>query len=167
MNQSNVTTGTRWKTALWLTIIALVVSIAVLIPWNLKYRRQLIDAGNNCNLARASADSMQALLRKTQQQIVDQPGLYPWDILELKRKGLRDPVHDITADLMGHSELIPYEGVLGGTMGFYSEDMIHVLTARWVLAAFEDGHIGGNMLLEYRVSGEGEITWSVIDSYLH
>ena len=167
MNQRNVRAGTRWKGAIWLTIIALAVSIAVLLPWNLRCRRQLTESREDCSLAQAGADSLQGLLRKAEQEILNQPGLYPWDILELKRKGLHDPVHDITVDLMRHTELIPYEGVLGGTMGFYSEDMIHVLTKRWVLASFEDGHIGGKMLLEYQVSGGGEITWSVIDSYLN
>jgi len=55
---------------------------------------------------------------------------------------------------------------MGGTMGFYSQKDIHVLTSRWVLASFEDGHIGGRMLLEYDVSSGGEIQWKVISAYL-
>ena len=77
---------------------------------------------------------------------------------ELKQAGLSDPVHDLKADLQLHRELIPYPGVLGGTMGFYSDEDIRILGPRWVFARFEDGHIGGVMLLEYRVSG-GKITW--------
>ena len=67
---------------------------------------------------------------------------------------------------MQHRELIPYEGVMGGTMGFYSQKDIHILSSRWVLAAFEDGHIGGHMLLEYRVDPGGKIHWRVIVAYL-
>jgi hypothetical protein len=37
---------------------------------------------------------------------------------------------DIVADLKTHSELIPYKGILGGTMGFYGDNDIHVLTNR-------------------------------------
>ena len=51
-------------------------------------------------------------------------------------------------------------------MGFYSEDNIWILTKKWALALFEDGHIGGYILLEYTVSDNGEISWKVIDSYL-
>lgn len=72
---------------------------------------------------------------------------------------------DIINDLMKHDELIPYEGVLGGKMNFYSEKDIFVLSDKWVLAYFEDGHIGGNMLLEYSIKDD-KISWKVIDSYV-
>lgn len=88
------------------------------------------------------------------------------DIANLQKHGLSDPEEDLIADLMKHSELIPYEGVMGGTMGFYSPHDIHILSSRWVLAAFEDGHIGGHMLLEYRVDPGGKIHWRVIVAYL-
>jgi len=84
---------------------------------------------------------------------------------ELKEKGLKDPINDLKLDLIKHPELISEEPVLGGTMGFY-EDSIQIITKRWVLASFEDGHIGGHILLEYTVSDEGVISWQVIDSYL-
>lgn len=88
--------------------------------------------------------------------------LYPHQVEELKQKGLADPIQDIVADLMQHNELIPYEGVLGGTMCLCYPDAIHVLNSRWVLAYFEDGHIAGRMLLEYEVSAGGQITWKVL-----
>jgi hypothetical protein len=71
----------------------------------------------------------------------------------------------IANDLVAHPELIPYDGVLGGTMGFYSRDSVRVLSDRWVLASFEDGHRMGRMLLRYDVTDNG-IVWKVIDSYL-
>jgi len=67
---------------------------------------------------------------------------------------------------MKHNELIPYGGVLGGTMGFWSESDIHVLTLKWVFASFDDGHILEHMLLEYKVSDDGKISWKVLASYL-
>lgn len=88
------------------------------------------------------------------------------DKAQLQRRGLSHPEEDIVSDLMQHRELIPFEGVLGGTMGFYSEQDIHVLNSRWVLAAFEDGHIAGHMLLEYRVDPGGEIHWKPLSAYL-
>jgi hypothetical protein len=81
-------------------------------------------------------------------------------------KQLDNQVKDIVSDLMKHPELIPHKGVLGGTMGFYSEQNIKVLNSKWVLAQFEDGHIGGWMLLEYKVLKSGSISWKVIDSFL-
>jgi len=84
----------------------------------------------------------------------------------LKVKGFTGDLEDIVLDLQTHSELIPFEGVLGGTMGFYSDKHIHLLTDKWVLAYFEDGHIFGFMLLEYDIK-DGEIIWKVIDSYLY
>ncbi len=71
----------------------------------------------------------------------------------------------IINDLMKHPELIPYDGVLGGTMGFYDTEGIQVLSDRWVFAGFDDGHINGYMLLSYR-NNDGKIYWEVIDSYL-
>lgn len=69
-------------------------------------------------------------------------------------------------DLIKHPELIPHNGVLGGKMGFYRESDIKVLNDKWVFAEFEDGHIGGAMLLEYKVSKDGAITWKVLESSL-
>ena len=88
------------------------------------------------------------------------------DIAYLQKNGLSDPEEELIANLMQHTELIPYDGVMGGTMGFYSKKDIHILSIRWVLAAFEDGHIGGHMLLEYRVDSGGKINWRVIEAYL-
>jgi uncharacterized coiled-coil protein SlyX len=68
-------------------------------------------------------------------------------------------------DLKQRQDLIPYEGVLGGTMGFYDENQIRILNHRWVYAHFEDGHIGGEILLKYNISEDGNIKWEVIDSF--
>jgi hypothetical protein len=85
-----------------------------------------------------------------------------YDINEMKKSGLRNPVQDIISDLQKHRELIPYKGILGGEMGFYYKNEIRVLTNKWVLAYFEDGHYGGYLLLEYLVNSNGKITWKRI-----
>ncbi|NLO75834.1 MAG: hypothetical protein GX092_03020 [Clostridia bacterium] len=84
----------------------------------------------------------------------------------LKRQGFTGKLQDIIDDLTEHSELIPFEGVLGGKMGFYNKEDIYVLSDKWVLAKFEDGHIGGNMLLRYSVKNN-KISWEVLDAYLY
>lgn len=92
--------------------------------------------------------------------------LYSWDIEEMKGRRLKEPVKDIISDLMQHRELIPYGGSLGGTMKFYSDSQVWVLTKKWVLAYFEDGHNGGHLLLEYEVTNDGKIKWKVLASYI-
>jgi hypothetical protein len=92
--------------------------------------------------------------------------LFSWDIEQMKRKGLKDPVKDIISDLRQHRELIPYKGSMGGTMNFYSESQIWILTKKWVLAYFEDGHNGGYLLLEYEVTKDGKIKWKTVASYI-
>lgn len=82
-----------------------------------------------------------------------------WQIEDLKREGLNDPVPTLVADLARHPELIPFPGVLGGTMGFYDSTQIHVLDDQWVYAYFEDGHISGYGLFRYRIMPGGRILW--------
>ena len=51
-------------------------------------------------------------------------------------------------------------------MRFYDPAEIEVLSRRWVVAGFEDGHKAGKALLGFHVSDDGKIAWKVIDSYL-
>jgi len=88
-------------------------------------------------------------------------------IERLQKKGLSDPVNDLRKDLMGEPELITREGVLGGTMGFYFSEGIHVLNERWVFAYFEDGHVGGAMLLRFDILPDGSIQWKVLDELVY
>lgn len=88
--------------------------------------------------------------------------LFDHYINEMKKKGLANPVDDIISDLQKHPELIPYNGTLGGTMGFYFKKEIWVLNSKWVFAYFEDGHTSGYLLLEYTVTDDGRINWKRI-----
>ena len=72
------------------------------------------------------------------------------------------PPEIVVDELLTRPELIPYEGTLGGTMGFYSEENIQVLNDQWVFARFEDGHVQGSMLLEYTFGVDGELRWTVL-----
>ncbi len=111
-------------------------------------------------------EDLRSSLNKHQKLLERRPGLNRWDLEKFQRKGLKNPLKEIVADLQKHPELIPYKGVNGGRMGFYSADMIWVLSKQWVFAYFEDGHRGGWMLLEFRVSSGGKISWKVLESYL-
>jgi len=71
---------------------------------------------------------------------------------------------DIELDLAEKPELIGYDGVLGGTMFFWS---IHLLDDRWVYAEFEDGHIAGSGIYEYTIDENGMITWKNICEELY
>jgi hypothetical protein len=77
---------------------------------------------------------------------------------------INDPISYLKKELIKRNDLIPYSGVLGGTMGFYDENSIHVLNYKWIYAYFEDGHIGGEILLEYNILEDGKILWKVIDA---
>ena len=92
--------------------------------------------------------------------------LFSWDIRAMQKKGLKDPVNDIVSDLKQNGKLIPYQPSMGGTMNFYDAGKIWILTGKWVLAYFEDGHNGGYVLLEYEVKAGGKITWKILASYL-
>ena len=135
------------------------VASAVLIFNNSAYKRQLerLDSDN----ARPAEQLDQS--RKATAAAIE---LFAWDIEAMRKKGMADPASQILADLKQHRELIPYKGVLGGTMGFYDDSKIWILTSKWVLAYFEDGHVAGYLLLEYQVAQGGKITWKTVASYL-
>jgi len=92
--------------------------------------------------------------------------VFSWDIQAMKRADLKDPLKDIISDLKRHRELIPYKGSMGGTMNFYGRSKVWILTKKWALAYFEDGHIGGYLLLEYDITKGGGINWKTLASYL-
>ena len=82
------------------------------------------------------------------------------EIESLKQKGLIDPLQDITEKLSDTPGLIPYPGVLGGTMRF---GKISLIRDRWAIAEFDDGHILGTMILRYSVSKDTTLKWTVVD----
>lgn len=80
----------------------------------------------------------------------------------LKNMGISDHTQ-IANDLLSHSELISYDGVLGGTMRFTK---IYILNDKWAYGRFEDGHKQGYGLYEYIIDKDRNISWKVIDSIL-
>lgn len=83
--------------------------------------------------------------------------------ITLKRRGVHDASTYIANDLTKRSDLIPFKPVLGGTMMF---SRVLLLGANWAVASFEDGHIGGYLLLRYQVQSDNTIRWQVLDKHL-
>ncbi len=72
-------------------------------------------------------------------------------------------MHDLVQDLMKHNELIPCQGAVGGTPGFYDPNRIAVLSKHRVIADYDDGHVEGTIELTFIVSN-GTISWKVVNA---
>ncbi|MFH2069561.1 MAG: hypothetical protein ABII89_08915 [Candidatus Omnitrophota bacterium] len=154
----------------WASFVMLLLIVTLSLFSALLHRKEIIQLKQN---EKALNDKVEELIKENSglkigrwTQFLHQPKLSSPEIQDLKKKGLKNPVNDIIADLLKHNELIPYQGVLGGKMGFHSEKDIYVVSTRLVRASFDDGHIGGWMLLEYQVAGRNKISWKVLESYL-
>lgn len=157
----------HFEAVLWLAVTAVAILLSVvLLVRNAGQRTDLQSMQSKNEVLATQVTDLQARCEEYEKRAQDQPGLTPWDVDEFKKKGLAHPTADLVTDLQKHPGLIPHKGVLGGTMAFAFPEKIHVLTDKYALAYFEDGHIAGWMLLEYAVSKRGEIDWRVIDSYL-
>jgi hypothetical protein len=88
----------------------------------------------------------------------------PHEIEQLRRRGLHDPIPQLVEDLQKHAEVLPDSGVLGGRLGFYDPEGIHVLDSRWVYARFDDGHIGGSGVFEFAIQPDGSLVWKVVSA---
>ncbi|MBS1271843.1 MAG: hypothetical protein MAGBODY4_00975 [Candidatus Marinimicrobia bacterium] len=166
IEQTNSTGESRLKNPeFWKTIVLgllFIGSLFLLLHVN-RLATQLEQIQSKHARLQQRVDSLQTIVRMPLNR--DFNGLLSqYDIRLLKQKGLVNPEEELIADLASRTELIPDKGVLGGTMHFY-EDQIYVLSSKWVMAYYDDGHIAGQMLLEYLVEPGGEITWKVIDSY--
>jgi len=168
---------TASRTILQFALVLTSAALAVLIVNNSRYKRLLEQLqAENIQLAerldQAGKEPAGGIESSKEISDVGRAGpaaaleLFSWDVQAMKKKGLHDPVGEIIADLKQHRELIPYKGVLGGTMNFYDDSKIWVLTKKWVLAYFEDGHVAGYLLLEYEVTQGGKIIWKTVASYI-
>lgn len=81
----------------------------------------------------------------------------------LSQNGFGSP-SELLETLIGQNDLIPVEGVLGGTMRWVPSDSI-VLNDQYVFGIFEDGHIMGYGLLKYSFNANSNVVWELIDTY--
>lgn len=162
MAEERNTDGLRFTERLaWLGfMLFFVIVLAIYIARGIGLERDVTDAN------RALLDAQMRLAQYTRDE-VPRPadvGLTHAQIQAMQRRGIARPEVQLRNDLLLQPQLIPHEPVLGGQMHFVP-DGIHILNDRWVLATFEDGHIRGQMLLEYDVV-HGNVMWQVIESYL-
>lgn len=61
------------------------------------------------------------------------------------------------------NDLVPYEGM----EGFMRINSIKVINNKWILANFTDGTYWGDLLLDYYISEEGELTLTTKDQVLY
>ncbi len=134
---------------------------AALLENEITEARELIASCINRN------DSLSLLLHECRIENAIPPFLDQSQVKDLKKMGLENPVEDLRNDLISNADLISTSAVLGGEMGFYFRDGIHILNKRWVFAYFEDGHLAGALLLRYNIDEENRIIWEVIDEYIY
>lgn len=77
------------------------------------------------------------------------------------RQGITNPEEFVEKSLKKRTDLIPYEAVLGGTMSY---GKIQLLGNKWVIADYNDGHIQGRSIYEYRLNDKKELTFKVLAS---
>jgi hypothetical protein len=144
---------------------ALILAVIMGFSWmHMRRVERLLSAyRDQYEMIHREMDSLGYLLENLTEAARERSGLTSWEVEELRQKGLADPAADIARDLAARKDLVPFEGVLGGTMEFYD---IQVLTSRWVLGHVEDGHLMGHMLLEYEVSDDGKISWKLLRAYM-
>jgi hypothetical protein len=147
----------RVKIYIVITTLLVIASLLLLIIFK---ENRINDFEKKNRLSQAANNQLSKKLSEIEQAIQAVP--LPSDS---RTNNIEYLVGYLKNDLKNRQDLIPYEGVLGGTMGFYDDNQIHVLNYRWVYARFEDGHIGGEILLEYNISEDGTIKWKVIDSF--
>lgn len=74
-------------------------------------------------------------------------------------RDIEDPEAFIAEDLGQRPELIPLDAVLGGIMAFRK---IQVLSDKWVMTTYDDGHIQGHAIFQYQLTPEKNLEYQLI-----
>lgn len=149
----------KWAVALVMIVLLLSVASGVVF-W--RYSRVLEQ---NAMLIEELGLAREELDRATSSKHPD-PGL---DLLpvpdweKMKTKARPDPHSLVLESLLAREDLIPWEGIHGGTMKIYDPSLVWFIGPRWCIAWVEDGHIGGYILLRYDPATE-KTQWSLLDS---
>lgn len=81
-----------------------------------------------------------------------------------KDLGIEKPIQYISEALEDNPSVIPTDGVLGGTM-FFTD--IQILSSKWIIASYEDGHIMGRSIFTYKINPTTlEAEFSVLDKVM-
>lgn len=78
-------------------------------------------------------------------------------------KGISNPVEFIKLSLREKIELIPIKAVLGGTMSF---GKIQILSSKWLIADYDDGHVLGASIYEFKLNKENKLEFKTVRSLL-
>ena len=148
-------------------IIVLLLTYIVVFPDYSGKIREMEEEIENLQTLNAECinrnDSLAVQLQKMRIENAVPPFLDKHQLEYLNKQGLSNPVEDIRTDLVANPDLIGRPAVLGGKMGFYFRDGIHLLNHRWVFAYYEDGHVEGAMLLRYEIADDGTLSWEVLN----
>ncbi len=167
MAEKNISEQGNRRAWIWYGILLVLFFFAIFLLWKvISLQDRLQDFHAEQSELMVKIDSLRTSMKAPSVQGENFESLISlYDLRQLRQKGLDNPIDDLKSNLVKNADLIPYEGTLGGTMHFYRE-MMYVLTGKWMLAYFEDGHRAGYMLLEYEVDPQGNIQWEVVDVYL-
>ena len=81
--------------------------------------------------------------------------------IQFTRQGIANPEEFVENALRKRADLIPFEAVLGGTMRY---GKIQLLGNKWLIADYNDGHIQGRSIYEYRINDKKEISFKILAS---
>ncbi|WP_298545660.1 hypothetical protein [uncultured Aquimarina sp.] len=84
-----------------------------------------------------------------------------YDGKELVEIGIANPAEFIEKSLREKTELIPLKATLGGTMHF---GKIQLLSSKWLIAEFDDGHIQGKAIYLYKLNKNGQLEFELLNS---
>ena len=108
---------------LWISLLILLVGLTLA---QLRRSSKCEDMLNNVQKQNstlcAQIDSLTSLRTIYRKLLEIETNLDSLQINQLKRKSLLNSADDAITNLSKHNELIPFKGVLGGTMGFYSPE---------------------------------------------
>ncbi len=79
--------------------------------------------------------------------------------LRFKEIGIESK-HEVSEILYYTPEIIPFPGILGGSMKIRD---IRFISDKWILAGCCDGHYVGYLILDYTINKDSTINWKVLD----
>ena len=85
-------------------------------------------------------------------------------VSSLAKHGYNEPKL-LLETLTENNDIIPVEGVLGGTMRWWPQASM-ILTEKYAFGNFEDGHILGYALLEYTFDDADNVKWRILNYYM-
>ena len=138
------------------TVVALLLLAAMAAVAAFHYRQSSMELARQVSEVSRELDDLKKNLEATRSPEPD------WEQFGEELKA-GDPAGTLREDLISRKDLIPWKGVLGGTMAIPGPESIWFFAPHWALAYVEDGHIAGYLLFRFRVLG-GRIEWIPVDA---